>query len=126
MHEFNVAAVQRLASGAGRRREIRMPVQLLGTLAAAGRAPGCVEIVDLSRGGACCRALAPPRAGSEVDLRLDGLTAVATVRWVAGRRFGLEFLRPLRASEILIQSGRSRNAHRQDHCYHALASRRIG
>jgi hypothetical protein len=106
-------------SGAGRRREVRIPVRLFGTLACPGRPPACIELSDLSRGGACCTIASPPAVGVEVDLRLDSLAVRALVCWVSGCRIGLGFTQPLRASDILIQSGRSRSGQGREHPLHA-------
>ena len=111
--------------GAARRSEIRIPVRRLGTLSCPGRAPAKVEIADLSRGGACCRAAAPPPVGSRIGLRLDTLDVQGIVCWVAGSRVGLRFASPLRASDILIQSSRSRSGQGQDHPLHELAMMRV-
>ena len=112
--------------GAARRREIRMPVRLLATMTAEGGAPASVEVADISRGGACCRVSSPPPRGSEVALMLDGLTARAMVSWTSRGRLGLQFLQPLRASDILIQSGKSRCAGSPErHSHLAAAAQRM-
>jgi hypothetical protein len=86
-----------------------MPVRLLGTISPAGGGPpACVQISDLSRGGACCRVTRPLPSGTEVELALDGLRARAVVCWGSGAQIGLRFVEKLRASDILIQSSRSR------------------
>ena len=68
---------------AGERREIRLPVGLFGTIAAAGAEPVRVHVADLSRGGARCHVATPPPVGSTLDLRLDGLCVSAVVCWVS-------------------------------------------
>ena len=91
-----------------RRSEIRLPVRLLGSLVATAGMPACVQVEDLSRGGARCQLAAPPPVGSQVELRVEGLAVQAVVCWSAGLRCGLQFLRPIRATDILIQVSRSR------------------
>ena len=109
MDSFEQPALATRSPGeAGRRREIRLPVDLLGTLTTDGGAPAFIQVADLSRGGACCRTAEPVHQGCEVDLRLDNLSARAIVCWTAAGRLGLRFVEPLRASDLLIQSGRSR------------------
>ena len=77
---------------AGRRREIRVPVRLLGTL---------------TPPGARCSGAGAMAEGKEVALKLDGLEARGIICWASDGQFGLRFLKPLRASDVLIQSGRS-------------------
>jgi hypothetical protein len=100
-----------------------MPVQLIGTLTPRGGVPTSVQVADLSRGGACCRLAVPARTGSEVELRLEGLAARAIVCWASEGRLGLRFLEPLRASELLIQAGRSRSGTWPARPFHAGAAR---
>jgi hypothetical protein len=85
-----------------------MPVRLLGTLTCGDGAPAGIQVTDLSRGGACCRIARELSTGSEVLLKLDGLDKRGVICWAAGGRVGLMFPEPLRASDILIQSNRSR------------------
>ena len=93
-----------------RRREIRMPVKLLGTLTPSSGDPACVQVTDLSRGGACCRVATALDRGEAVTLKLDGLEARGIVCWTSNGMAGLSFREPLRASQLLIQSSRSRCA----------------
>ena len=124
MTEMNGPALAAPRIGAaGRRREIRIPVNLLATLCSPVREQACL-IADLSRGGACCRAPASPPVGSAVDLKLDTLQVPAVVCWSNGGRIGLRFLKPLRASDILIQSSRSRSAEGSEAPLHAQAATR--
>jgi hypothetical protein len=92
----------------GKRREIRIPVRLVATLAEPGEQPIFVQLADLSRGGARCQSLRTPPVGAAVELGLDGLKVEAVVRWVSGVECGLSFATDLRATVILIQSGKSR------------------
>ena len=94
---------------AGRRREIRVPVRLLGTLTPPSGLPASVLVTDLSRGGARCSSAGAIAEGKEVALKLDGLEARGIICWASDGQFGLRFVEPLRASDVLIQSGRSQS-----------------
>jgi hypothetical protein len=50
----------------------------------------------------------PPPALSNVILVRGALTIEARVAWAGRSRFGLEFARPIRATELLIQLSLSR------------------
>jgi hypothetical protein len=92
----------------GQRREIRLPVQLAGTIVADGAEPVRVHVADLSRGGARCHLTKPPAVGSPIELRLDGLRISAVICWVSSTACGLRFIGELRATQLLIQSGKNR------------------
>jgi hypothetical protein len=62
------------------------------------------RLQDLSRGGAALVAFAPPPHEARVTLELDGRPIAARVAWTAGRRFGLCFETPLRATDVLLFS----------------------
>jgi hypothetical protein len=106
-HPIGRCAVEQQERSA-RRSEIRLPVRLLGSLVTTSGVPACAQVEDLSRGGARCQLAAPPPIGSQVELRVEGLVVQAIVCWTAGPRCGLQFLRPIRATDILIQVSRSR------------------
>jgi hypothetical protein len=91
------------------RREQRFAVDLAATLHS-GAAELPVRLRDLSRGGALAACLCPPPARSEVLLVRGALTIEARVAWAGRGRFGLEFVRPIRATELLIQLSLSRTA----------------
>lgn len=68
------------------------------------------RIQDLSRGGAAFIVFAPPPQDARVTVELEGRVIAARVAWTTGRRFGLCFEIPLRATDVLLLSrkGRSR------------------
>ena len=68
------------------------------------------QLFDLSRGGALAEAVLPPAEGDAVRLCIDRFEIDAIVMWTERRRFGLQFLQPLRATELLLLLGRSRAA----------------
>jgi hypothetical protein len=89
------------------RREQRFAVDLAATIRGdAADVP--VRLRDLSRGGALGTCPFPPPALCCVTLLRGTLTIEARVAWTARGRFGLEFARPIRATELLIQLSLSR------------------
>ena len=89
-------------SARGARREPRFAVDLEAVLRReAGVFP--VRLRDLSRSGALATCLFPPPALSSVTLVRGALSVEARVAWTGRGRFGLEFARPIRATDLLIQ-----------------------
>jgi hypothetical protein len=89
------------------RRERRFAVDLAATLR--GDTEDLpVRLLDLSRGGAHAACSRPPPALSEVTLFRGALTVEARVAWAGCGRCGLEFARPIRATELLVQLSLSR------------------
>lgn len=89
------------------RRERRFAVELDAVV----RAPSIelpVQLRDLSRGGALATCPRPPAAHSIVTLVRGALTIEARVAWTGRGRFGLEFAKPIRATELLVQLSLSR------------------
>lgn len=64
------------------------------------------RVRDLARNGALAETHRPPAEGSEVVLVCSGIVAPATVVWVIGRRFGLEFHDPISAEAVDLLTGR--------------------
>lgn len=81
------------------RQEIRSPIRWHVQLRAESGLRSFGFMVDLSAGG--CRIEAgdkPPRVGSRIILRPDGLDGLAaTVQWVRARQFGAAFDRAIYA-----------------------------
>jgi hypothetical protein len=90
------------------RRERRFAVDLAATLRGEAAADVPVRLRDLSRGGALGECRFPPPALSTVTLLRGALAIEARVAWAGRGRFGLEFARPIRATELLIQLSLSR------------------
>jgi len=67
-----------------------------------------VRLRDLSRGGALATCPFPPPALSSVTLLRGALAIEARVVWAGRGRFGLEFIHPIRATELLVQLSLSR------------------
>jgi hypothetical protein len=89
------------------RREQRFAVDLAATMRGeAAEVP--VRLLDLSRGGARAACPFPPPALSTVTLVRGALAIEARVAWAGRGRFGLEFARPIRATELLVQLSLSR------------------
>lgn len=81
------------------RQEIRSPIRWQVQVRAESGLRTFGYMVDLSAGG-CCIELAekPPRAGSKVIVRPDGLDGLAAkVQWTRGRQFGAAFDRSIYA-----------------------------
>lgn len=91
------------------RAEPRMKVMLTGELSSRRGAFPC-RVLDISRGGACLDADRAHEAGEEVCFRRGELQAKARIMWARGRRFGIRFDEPIRATELLIQMSHSRAA----------------
>lgn len=91
------------------RREPRMKVLLSGEVRFAGLAGPC-RVHDISRGGACVEAEQQPKVGGCIEFVRGVLEARGTVIWVQGRRFGISFAEPIRATELLVQMSHSRQA----------------
>ena len=92
-----------------RRREQRFAVDLAAMLrGGADELP--VRLRDLSRGGALGECPFPPPALSVVTLLRGALAIEAKVAWTGRGRFGLEFAKPIRATELLVQLSLSRAA----------------
>jgi hypothetical protein len=91
------------------RREQRFPVDLAAIVRGAD-SDLPVRLKDLSRGGALGTCPRPPAAASEVVLVRGALTIEARVAWAGRNRFGLQFARPIRATELLVQLSLSRTS----------------
>ncbi len=91
------------------RTEPRMKVLLTGELSSRRGSVSC-RVVDISRGGACIDADRAHEQGEDVCFRRGGLQAKARVVWSRGRRFGIRFDDPIRATELLVQMSHSRTA----------------
>lgn len=61
---------------------------------------------DLSRKGALIECRCPVEVGDEVVFVRTDTIVPARVAWVGGNRIGLEFLRMIDESEVLVQLGR--------------------
>ena len=93
------------------RTEPRMKVLLTGELSSRRGAVSC-RVVDISRGGACIDADCVHEQGEDVCFRRGGLQAKGKIVWSRGRRFGIRFDDPIRATELLVQMSHSRTATR--------------
>lgn len=89
------------------RAEPRMSMMLPGELRTESGGTTC-RVVDLSRGGACLEldSLIPP--GREVVLHRGALQSKGVIVWLRGRRCGVRFERPLRATDLLVQMSQNR------------------
>ncbi len=91
------------------RTEPRMKVLLTGELSSRRGSFSC-RIIDISRGGACLDADRAHEAGEDVCFSRGGLQAKGKIMWSRGRRFGIRFDEPIRATELLVQMSHSRTA----------------
>lgn len=92
-----------------RRAESRFPLFLPATIRT-GAGAARVQLRNLSCSGAQAESLRPPGQGSRVTLTRDELIVEARVAWVSGIRFGLSFAQPIRATDLLVQLSRGREA----------------
>lgn len=91
------------------RSEPRMKVLLTGEVSSPRGRSAC-RIVDISRGGACLDADQNHGIGDDVALRRGPLHVRGRIVWSRGRRFGVQFDCPIRATELLVQMSQSRIA----------------
>lgn len=98
-----------------RRAESRFPLFLPATIRT-GAAASRVQLRNLSCSGAQAESLRPPAAGSSVTLTRDDLIVEARVAWVCGMRFGLSFADRIRATDLLVQLSRGRQAAAERGC----------
>ena len=91
----------------GNRSAKRNRVLLAAKVRTSGSGDVDARLRDLSRQGALIECTHPLKVGEEVVF-LRGATIVpARVAWTGGSRVGLEFLRMIDESEVLIQLGRA-------------------
>jgi hypothetical protein len=74
------------------------------------RGPTVCRVLDISRGGACLDANSAHEVGEEVAFKRGTLQAKARIVWSRGKRFGIQFNEPIRATELLVQMSHSRAA----------------
>ena len=99
--------IQAIGEKTPARREQRFAVELDAVLqGGAGDMP--VRLLDMSRGGALAACPRPPAAHTAVTLVRGTLKIEAQVAWTGRGRFGLEFARPIRATDLLVQLSLSR------------------
>lgn len=86
-----------------------MKVMLAGAVLTALGSRPC-RILDLSRHGACLDSADARRVGDQLTLQRGALAAAGTVMWVRGRRCGMRFDAPIRATDLFVQLSASRMA----------------
>ena len=104
--------IQIVESGAAAkqlRAEPRMKVMLTGELSSRRGSFPC-RVLDISRGGACLHTDRAHEEGEELCFRRGELQVQARIVWSRGRRLGIRFDEPIRATELLVQMSHSRNA----------------
>jgi hypothetical protein len=93
------------------RTETRMKVLLTGEVSSRRGLFAC-RVVDISRGGACLDAERAHGIGEDVSFSRGPLQAEGKIVWSRGKRFGVRFHEPIRATELLVQMSHSRTAAR--------------
>jgi hypothetical protein len=91
------------------RTETRMKVLLTGEVSSRRGLFAC-RVVDISRGGACLDAERAHEIGEDVSFSRGSLEAKGKIVWSRGKRFGVRFDEPIRATELLVQMSHSRTA----------------
>lgn len=86
-----------------------MKVLLSGELRSRRGAIGC-RLRDISRRGACLDADRAHEVGETVTFHRAPLTVTGTIAWSSGKRFGMSFDEPIRATELFVQMSHSRKA----------------
>lgn len=84
-----------------------MKVLLAGELRTPAGRVAC-RLLDISRGGACMDADQPQRVGAQVALTRGPLSVKGKVAWARGRRCGVQFEDPIRATDLFVQLSASR------------------
>jgi len=80
-------------------------VLLIGRVSGASGAPVCL-VHDISKAGMCARFDVPPAVGDVVTVEVRGLPAVTgTVRWVRGRKAGLQFAEAQNIDQVFNPRG---------------------
>ena len=87
-------------------RRTRRSLVLLAAKVTTPRGPIDVRLRNLSQNGALLEADAPPTVGTELVFERGKTLAPARVAWSSDGRFGIEFLRPIEESEVLIHVGK--------------------
>jgi hypothetical protein len=93
------------ADGSNRRIRARRRVLLSATLETP-KGELQVRLRNLSSTGALIEMAHPPEVGTLVTLRRGRTIAPGTVRWATSVSIGLEFIRPIQESEVLVHIGR--------------------
>ena len=93
------------------RAEPRMEMFLSAELRTESGSISC-QLLDLSRGGACLELDSPIPRGREVVLQRGAMQSKGAVVWLDGRRCGVRFTQPIRATELLVQMSQNRNSQR--------------
>ena len=83
-------------------RNVRRARVLLAARLQTSRGEIEARLRDLSRKGALVECDDPLPVGEEVVFARGDTVAPARVAWVGGNRIGIEFLKPIRESEVLI------------------------
>jgi hypothetical protein len=86
-----------------------MKVLLSGELRSRRGPSGC-RVHDISKGGACFDADRAHDVGETVTFNRGDFKVSGTIMWSRGRRFGIKFEQPIRATEIFVQISQSRQA----------------
>jgi hypothetical protein len=93
-------------SAAGKRQAKRARVLLAARLRTEDGSDLEARLRDLSQKGALIECRQPLSVGSEVVFTRGNTVVPARVAWASGGRVGLEFLRNIDESEVLVQLGR--------------------
>jgi hypothetical protein len=91
------------------RSEPRMKVLLSGELRSRRGAVGC-RVHDISKGGACLDADRSHDVGETVTFNRGTFKVSGKIVWSRGKRFGISFEEPIRATEIFVQISQSRQS----------------
>lgn len=97
------------------RTETRMKVLLTGEVSSRRGSFAC-RVVDISRGGACLDTERAHEIGEDVSFSRGPLQVKGKIVWSRGKRFGVRFDDPIRATELLVQMSHSRTAAQGAHC----------
>ena len=89
--------------GSDRRRKPRRRV-LLGATLETPDGELSVKLRNLSNTGALIETDRPPPVGTLITFRRGNTVAPGTVKWATAASIGLEFLRPIDESEVLVHS----------------------
>lgn len=89
-----------------------MKVLLAGELRTQQGSVPC-RLLDLSRGGAGMDVDQPQPVGAQVALTRGPLSVTGKIAWAQGRRCGIRFDDPIRATDLFVQLSVSRHVQAQ-------------
>lgn len=86
--------------GARNRRATRYKIFQPAEMSVGAAPPARVHLLNVSAGGALVYGDSVPPLGTQLTLACGGLHSSARVAWSDGRRFGIQFARPIAEAQV--------------------------